>query len=958
MHSVRRRLSSLSSRLSLSFGLFLFFAASPARAASVSNPTVGGPYDSLPTHVCSNLGNSYCYSSEAGSPLVAAEDVLPYMDNAARNWGCRWDLESHAPKDLGEGDWAKWYGTETDRDYGCGLVVWNYARQAAYFLANSDDGGTSPKLLHKYLELKAAYGVLGVPTSNPTPFGASETTYQQFAHGIITYVSGDDRAFHVGGAAIEDRALAAKYAGHFGVSPTSGPDIHGLSREVDCTNASGDAGCGEGRTGRHLEWWNPAQRAYEMIIARTGSATALYVDASIYSAWIGRYGATAPWNGALGFPISDLLPSGSATWHQEFEAGTILWEPAGCSAGPYTARVVPDARGPITESNLTILCESKAPENNQYAPTSAPVPFETPEGRGVYSFHGGPDEAGWYEGVRVQFDGAAPIEVNGPIYSAWIAAAGREGGAPAVARALGASAGGWGAPTGNATCDGSPCLAMRQRFANVVVTVKVGGGVLVGWAPSGVKAPTVWAFDRGYTNPPPPADPRDPVLEHRSGDFITLAWTNQSTDSGVTTRIYRRVTPLNGAAGPWTLIHTYPPPAPAINAANVFTDGPTNNATNCYALLASDGVDTQWSDPVCTFTLDGTTDSNNIDHSLPRGISRAQIRIGVPASPGDSGTSKPVAVSLVTALTWRFNRTLLDSTERDFDPGSSRLYDLNLGGNVPDIAAIRDVADIGGIVIESWDKTDGLRIESLELILDDVTVFSRTFDPPVLVQSSGYPGGTRLEIGFDELRSNPLWKAVYAASPNSFVGFDRAAFRQKLDSLLGHLVYMTPGAAYYGSRLRDDHHTSVTKPSGFQSDRLHVRQHIIADAGHGITCTLEYDLRLSAKDIDGNVVSPFFNGPGPDGKATIFTTEINLENPDVDCGAGFWKGLFYTLITVGGYSFDVDDLEDDIEQSLKGQAPSQIQSSPPLNLHFCFPGTGEGLGGPAFQNGGLTICLD
>lgn len=949
MRSVRRW------PLSLSVGIFFWLVALPARAGSAPNPAVGGPYDSLPTHVCSDLGNSYCYSSEAGSPLAAARDVLPYMDNAARNWGCQGDLDRHAPDDLGDGNWAKWYGSEADRDYGCGLVVWTYARQAAYFLASSDDGGTSPKLLAKYLELDSARGVLGAPISNPTPAGASGTTYQQFAHGLITYVAGDDRAFHVGGATLEDRTLAAKYADHFGLSPTSGPDIHGLAREVSCTNVAGGAGCGEGQTGRYLEWWDPAQRAYELIVVRDGSGTALYVSAPIYGAWSGRYGA-APWNGALGFPVSDLLPTGSATQHQEFEAGTILWEPADCSAGPYRARVVPDARGPLTESDLGILCKSVPPENHEYAPVSAPVPFDLPEGRGTYTFHGGRDETGWYEGVSVQFDGAAPIEVNGPIYSAWIAAAGREGNAPAVARAL-SSAGGWGAPSGNATCDGSACVALRQRFANGVVTVKVGGGVLVGWAPSGVKAPSVWAFDRGYTNPPPPADPRDPVSTHRSGDFIKLGWANKSTDSEVTTRVYRRVTPLGGAAGPWKLIHTYPPPAPVINTANVFTDDDaTNNATNCYALLASAGSDAEWSDPVCTFTLDGTTDANNIDHSLPHGISRAQIRIGVPASPGDSGTRKPVSVSLVTALTWRFNRTLLDSTERDFDPGSSRTYDLNLGGNVPGITAIRDVADIGGIVIESWDQTDGLRIETLDLILDDVTVFSRTFDPPVLVQSSGYLGGTRLEIGFDELRSNPLWNGIYATS--LFLGFDRSAFTQKLDGLLGHLVYMTPGAAYYGSRLRDGHPTSVTKPTGFQSDRLHVRQHIIADASHGITCSLEYDLRLTARDVDGNVVSPFFNGPGPDGRATIFTTEINLENPDVDCGAGFWKGLFYTLVTVGGYAFDVDDLEDDIQQSLEGQAPSQVQSSPPLNLHFCFPGTGEGLGGAAFQNGGLTVCLD
>jgi hypothetical protein len=415
--------------------------------------------------------------------------------------------------------------------------------------------------------------------------------------------------------------------------------------------------------------------------------------------------------------------------------------------------------------------------------------------------------------------------------------------------------------------------------------------------------------------------------------------------------VYRKVTPLGGPAGGWTLIHTYPPPAPPVNSPREFTDfAAVNDATNCYALLASDGYDSVWSEPVCTFTLDGRTDANNIDHSLPKGVSRAQIRIEVASSPADSGTRKAVSVSLVTGLTWRFNRTLVDSTERDFDLGSSRLYDLNLTG-------VKDVADIGGIVIESWDKTDGLRIAGIELLLDDVTVFSKTFAMPVLVQNSGFPGGTTLEIGFDELRSNPLWSAVYATGPLSFLGFDRDGFTQKLDSLLGHMVRMTPGAGYHGSRLRDDWHTSVSKRSGFQRDRLHVRQHIIADADLGITCSLEYDLRLAARDVNGNPVSPLSNPPGPDGRATIVTTEIRLENPDVDCGAGFWKGLFYALVTLGGYQFGVHELQQDIEQSLKGQGANEVQSSPPLNLHFCFPGAGEGLGGAAFQNGGLTVCL-
>src|SRR4029077_7938151 len=80
-----------------------------------------------------------------------------------------------------------------------------------------EGSSTSARLLDEYAGLGYHGGPLGYPISNPTPYGPTGTTYQQFTNGIVTYVSGQPTAFHVGGSAPEERALAAKYASYFGI---------------------------------------------------------------------------------------------------------------------------------------------------------------------------------------------------------------------------------------------------------------------------------------------------------------------------------------------------------------------------------------------------------------------------------------------------------------------------------------------------------------------------------------------------------------------------------------------------------------------------------------------------------------------------------------------------------------------------------------------------------------------
>jgi hypothetical protein len=110
-------------------------------SASITNPTIGGPYGSNGTTFCSNLLGSYNYNSGCAAPLSTAAQVLPYLDNAAKNWGCDWNLAQNAVFTFTGGSLYKWYGTISDSGFGCGSVWWNYAKQAAYFIPNTDAGG-------------------------------------------------------------------------------------------------------------------------------------------------------------------------------------------------------------------------------------------------------------------------------------------------------------------------------------------------------------------------------------------------------------------------------------------------------------------------------------------------------------------------------------------------------------------------------------------------------------------------------------------------------------------------------------------------------------------------------------------------------------------------------------------------------------------------------------------------
>jgi hypothetical protein len=407
------------------------------------------------------------------------------------------------------------------------------------------------------------------------------------------------------------------------------------------------------------------------------------------------------------------------------------------------------------------------------------------------------------------------------------------------------------------------------------------------------------------------------------------------------------------------VLKTYPPPTLPAGTFTEFRDStPLTNAAICYSLTVSDGFTSESTTPFCIHTLDGTTDSMGNDHSRPRGASRAQLRITVPGSPDDSATLGPVAARLESFTTgFDFNQTYLDSPlmvpSADFALGSTRTYDLQLTG-------IKDISEIVGITVTSDHRrvhgdihNDNLRISQVQLSLDNVLVFSKTFDPPQLVSNSGAPGGTALKVGFEDLRSHPRWNLFYETNPDAFRGFTKADFTSRLDSILAHAVFTASGAAYHGTRLRDGFPTTVSKPSGYLGDRLRVRQHITADSHDFIYCTLDYDLRITAKDADGNAVDPLHNGPG-----LIRETQIGVESPNVDCGTTFMRSIIYTIFSTSEfYPAAMEKLDRDLEAALRAQTPSQLGTAPRPNVHFCFPGQND-ITFEEFKNGGLSVCFE
>lgn len=337
-------------------------------SAVITNPTQGGPFASNQTHKCTNHAGSYCYGAGYPGPeLTASATVIGLMDAAALNWGCsnQAGLFTQVPSAV-TGGFVKWYGVISNSQ-ACGAVYWNNAKQAAYFVANADRqcntlncnaplnlNGTSNKLFARYTALSGPSGVLGLPISNPVPYGWNNATYQLFTGGLLTYQSGQAGAFYAGGTGSR-KTVTDRYLALFGATPSNGPAIYALTKDIaDTCVIAGQTTCTAlDDTGDVLVYQDKFWGANGYVVGKDSSSRAFDVPAPFYSLWNNNitppiYNGGTPWSGSTyGFPADDVqllrtTQNGQGAFVQVFDHSGVIWQPKGCpnfvpscpSAGP------------------------------------------------------------------------------------------------------------------------------------------------------------------------------------------------------------------------------------------------------------------------------------------------------------------------------------------------------------------------------------------------------------------------------------------------------------------------------------------------------------------------------------------------------------------------------------------------------------------------------------------------
>jgi len=414
----------------------------------ITNPQVGGPWASNGT-----CATTIQYWVAANAPVPA--QVVTYMNNAATNWGCSYAQAWHGAYSTGDDGLGayKWFRTSATADVGygtyndCGVVYWNNETQCAYFLpardttcigtgcsASSRAATSTALVLDRYKQL-GYENALGVPISNPVPRSWTNTYYQLFTNGVITYHA-TYGAHALGGADATDRNLALEWRNRFGAHPTTSgsPPVYPLMQDAACTaRVLGSTSCiATYRLGRFTKYRDLYVNETSWLIARDGWPRGFIVDGPNATAWVADaqtrtgYGTT-PWSGGIGFPFEDNAQVGTTAdgypvYNQQFEWGNIIRQPTNCSSGAAVSTVTFANRSAMTIGATTSgFCPGAAigPICNQ---DEQPwIPFTAPGGAaGQYRFRCSPNFSELPLGVEIQSPpGAASIFVIDPVFRDW-----------------------------------------------------------------------------------------------------------------------------------------------------------------------------------------------------------------------------------------------------------------------------------------------------------------------------------------------------------------------------------------------------------------------------------------------------------------------------------------------------------------------------------------------------------
>lgn len=331
--------------------------------------------------------------------------------------------------------------------------------------------------------------------------------------------------------------------------------------------------------------------------------------------------------------------------------------------------------------------------------------------------------------------------------------------------------------------------------------------------------------------PPPTEEGNKPypvktiLITARTDSSISLRWHDRSSVE-VSTLLRRR---KDGGPG-WEEAFTYGP----VSGFNDVTDeGLEPDQRYCYQFVASNEHGSSYSPQRCAYT-EGNTGQQ---------IYRAQLRVKT-ANISDAGTDDKIRVRLNAApggLTVPFgNVTVMDYGQDDFERQDDFLYDLELTGIV-------NSSDITLLSI-SKNGSDGLCIESIELLLNNVSVFDQDFsntgDKCHWIDNEG--GHSNIySVSHESLRAHPGWQGL---GPTIQLSIDRDEIESRIEGLIGHLFSSIDDAKW------GDRHGRAWVEASYRNDkRVSVDLDMEGEVPYWFNADvdIDFDATVGFKEEDG-----------------------------------------------------------------------------------------------------------
>lgn len=289
--------------------------------------------------------------------------------------------------------------------------------------------------------------------------------------------------------------------------------------------------------------------------------------------------------------------------------------------------------------------------------------------------------------------------------------------------------------------------------------------------PSDEAAPLAGTAEQALCNDPDgcvvdptggPPKPAVPVLRARSVSSLTVDFKVQT---GWTSWTLQRRAP----GGSWATAAAGNSPT---TATRTFEDGgrPADSRW-CYRLKGTSAQGSGYSAERCGLTA--------MVSPVNPPLATVTLRVKV-ANVADAGTNGSIGVRLSSLSLPGYNFTGLNRAIDDFERNSYQEYIL-----LPyNLASVRDISEL---TLTNY-GSDGVCIESLQLIANDATIFSRTFGVATCRWIDGdAPSSPTLTIPFEELRADPVF--MNFVRPPLLNGMPVAKLAALVEAIVGNAIW-------------------------------------------------------------------------------------------------------------------------------------------------------------------------